>query len=893
MVRVLMLDLMRKQMQDKHLMTADVVIKINDELSKIVSPDYCDSVQSYLISRNGKKMKGTEHIWKYRLNSGDRILYSYGRYLPNIKSAESNTLVLLGYAKHDDQGFFAKSHRFELEKEYIDVEKYVRELRETTGTENVCELAPEDLYTIAELLTPAYLSKHAMYIVTGEMIADLSSDELDENPLLSEEQGTCVDEFLLDPKPTLILGGAGTGKTLVSVHILNNYSACDEQMEGAAYFTQSTELRSSIEHRYQVISEADDIPAMFFGINEYCIDTIEKNTDSQSTKLISYNHFEREIFSQLPESLSKQCAKYGIDQLAAWTEIRGIIKGQLDHEWRRTNPLSQNDFPRGTAISELIKQGWFIRYPKDPTKLMLTMSVEKTKERLKKAVELDETSQKAIKFATDYFSGVDAKIPDIGKDAYLSLSAENTTLSQDQRKILWKVYEEHYSKYLIKNGYLDDNDLARHTLSLLKEKPDCVQKFGLVVVDEIQDYTELQIFLLHSLSANGRHIIFAGDANQNVNPSLFREEKLKRLYSVPNRDSTALKIVYLTGNYRCPKETVRVTNALSDVRRKVIAKGKDEREQDETSGREGTQPYRLVCSDANIRGILAEMMQYPRTAFLVPDEMSKDKIISMIGKEKYKSNGVPFVHTVAEIKGMEYAYVVCFNLFGQYISTWNSILSPEHKKKNTGERYFFNLPYVAMTRTQQHLCVIDCALNPILEETLSLPAVTDFDPEALYFNTLEKDSSAWIKAAKESEEKGHYRDAVDLYVKAGASFKDIRRCKAKLYAEENSYPLAVQNAFVAGDMSCIRNYENRLTDNDLEKKLIHSILYLNNAGNGGMKTSELVDRTFATNGAEYTSEEITQVRLFCIKCINELLHRYMDQADEWLSEYDEEGEELS
>ena len=41
------------------------------------------------------------------------------------------------------------------------------------------------------------------------------------------------------------------------------------------------------------------------------------------------------------------------------------------------------------------------------------------------------------------------------------------------------------------------------------------------------------------------------------------------------------------------------------------------------------------------------------------------------------------------------------------------------------------------------------------------------------------------------------------------------------------------------------------------------------------------------------NRKLNILRLFCIKCINELLHRYMDQADEWLGEYDEEGEELS
>ena len=875
--KILMLDLMLKQMQDKHVMSKDVIKRVNEELVNLSSSEL-DSVQAYLTKRNGKKMKGTEHIWKYALNKGDRILYSRSCYFPYLNKYPGNLIVLLGYAKHDDQGFFAREHDFTKEKKFIEIKEYVEQLRQLSDTDDINEISAEDLYTIAEINEPKYLSpEHAAYEVDPEKLASMSAYELDENPVLSPDQAEKVETFINDPSPTLILGGAGTGKTLVELHILNDYMAGSNNNSSAAYFTQSEELLGNAKKRFTSISDEEDIPEMFYEINDYCLDRIRDQEGYQAGKsnLVTQSVFEKDFFSKLDAKLKHKCDKNKIDAVSAWTEIRGIIKGQLDPNWCRTVPQRYEN----VNIKELVEEGWFERDIVNPAEVILSEDPDKTLARLKKDNSLTPAEKECVKTACKYFSSVDPAEPDMGKENYISLSSENTTLMPEQREVLWQVYEE-YINYLNKNKKYDDNDIIRKSLELLPTEPDRFERFDFIAVDEIQDYTELQIYFLHELSKDRKHIVYCGDANQNVNPTLFREEKLQRLYR--NQKDKTLKSERLTGNYRCPEETVKLTNELSKLRKEKIGSGKLESEIEETSGRTGTEPFILKYSEKNIADMLDKMKDYSSTAFLVPDEQSKQQAISVLGEDVYKDNKNPFIHTVAEIKGMEYAYVVCFDLFGRHRDVWNNIFSPEHKKKKTGERYYFNLPYVAMTRTQQHLCIIDSDLHPELKKRFDLKEKNIFDAESMYFSTLRSDSSAWLAAARENEKNMHYKDAVIFYEKAGAPFKDIRRCKARISADEGNYHEAALNAFIARDKEAVFRYKEKLHDEDELGIMLRMLLDLNESDESGRSVCELVDSVFGNYDCTY--EELTEVRLFCIELLDDLLNRYMDQTEDWVND---------
>ncbi len=54
---------------------------------------------------------------------------------------------------------------------------------------------------------------------------------------LSSRQMACIDAFQTRKSPMLLLGSAGSGKTLVAVHVLNDLPASP-----AVYLTQSNEL---------------------------------------------------------------------------------------------------------------------------------------------------------------------------------------------------------------------------------------------------------------------------------------------------------------------------------------------------------------------------------------------------------------------------------------------------------------------------------------------------------------------------------------------------------------------------------------------------------------------------------------------------------------------------
>ena len=806
-MRIEILDSLLEQLKSRKL-SKETVSKIITELDSIAKlSEHENSVQAYLHSHNGKKIQNADHIWKFRLTDGDRILYTYSKHLPEIYDRKGDALVLLRYAKHDDQILTAQNRSFHTEAASTNIRQINVAAAADQDAGFVSEIDNEDARIIEEVMSSEF--RHTIYAFNDSDLAELSEQDLDRNPLLSETQAYIVAEFGVEPTPTLILGGAGSGKTLMAVHILHDFSEDAASENRSIYFTQSRELRLAVKAWYRQISGSEKSVPAFREINDFCTEALKANRIPVQ-KILSYSAFSEYFFQNCVSKADKsELEKNGIDRLAVWTEIRGVIKGQLDHDWQPYAPNST----------------------------------------------------------------------DMGKDAYIRLPAECSTLGLRQRELVWNIYEQ-YRSFLKQYHYLDDNDLARETLRLLTEKPGSVKKYDLIVVDEVQDYTEVQICLLSRLADRPDRIVFAGDANQNVNPSLFQEEKLQRLFF--DGKKTRLKTVSLTGNYRCPKQTVDVANALSALRRETVARGKDEREQDETSLRDGTEPYRLVYSEENMKSLAAEMMKFPGTAFLVPDEMTKNEVIKrFIGKEEYERAGTPFVHTVAEVKGMEYTYVVCCNLFGKHIDKWNEILSPEHRKKQTGERFYFNLPYAAMTRTRQHLCFADEQLHDSLEERLGLRLIRKFDADRLHFRTLSSESAGWEQDARNYEKNGKYREAIAYYKKAEAGFRDIRRCEAKLHFEEGDFPAAIRLALVAGDEDTVRECADRLSESSPEYALMQA---LSGQADGTQKVSRLIETIFAEG---FSEQEKAAVCLSCAKHMDARLNRTLDEIDSLLAAWDE------
>lgn len=785
-MKVMVLDTLIQQTDGDNYVPRNVIPLIFAEYQTFakLEQEGVNSLQNYLKNKHGIIMKGAEHIYKYELTDGDRILYTYGEYLPWTKDSEKETLVLISFAKHDDQGYVARNYDLSKHRGYQYVSEIVKQMEEQ-GISADDEFNTDDIVALAELLNDlSYSNWHKIYVTSDEDYACLSYEEMDFR--LSKEQDTILSSFNSKPKPTMIIGGAGTGKTVIAVHALHDFSlqqsiGTGEQLRGS-YFTQSPELRTKVESIYKKLQGIDACEAInqieFKDVNDYCFVSLGESR----RKFVNTERFLE--FAVGNDSVKGICSSAEISFMDVWTEIRGTIKGAMSAEWTHTEPLSQDLKEFSGDIKNLVDKGYFIR-TSDKKKIVLSDRPNKISEKAKNDEKLSPAEKRKIDFAVSYFSSFDGNKRSMSREEYEKTPEERTTLPKSKRQFVWDIFLE-YEKYLAGSGLLDENDLVRMMFSRGKAE----KAYDFVAVDEVQDYTELQLFLLTSLARSG-HVILAGDEHQNINPASFSESRIKSLFSSGN--GTNLVVERLNKNFRCQQKIIDVTNNLAEIRRSVIAKGSAENEQKEEAQRDGFKPQRLRYTDSNFKALLKEIEKYPRAVVLVPDEKTKTEV-----KDKIQLKDRPSkIFTVSEIKGMEYQYVVVFDAIAVYSQIWERMLSGDVEKKQSKYRYYFNLLYVAATRAQDYLCFIDRTSTDLLDGKLDIKAEAKFDAAGLHFNMLSADLAEFLTLAKDYESNGRYDDAIDAYIAGNSAESDILRCRyLKAYNVSHKYDEALLYAML-------------------------------------------------------------------------------------------------
>ncbi|MEV6389045.1 UvrD-helicase domain-containing protein [Nocardia xishanensis] len=92
-------------------------------------------------------------------------------------------------------------------------------------------------------------------------------------------------------------------------------------------------------------------------------------------------------------------------------------------------------------------------------------------------------------------------------------------LTDSRREIVWKAIYEPYQAILEQHRVCDLNDVVSAAVAELRRRP-LEEPYGLVVVDEVQDFTLLELQLVHQI-AGGRddsQLLLVGDGQQQVYP---------------------------------------------------------------------------------------------------------------------------------------------------------------------------------------------------------------------------------------------------------------------------------------------------------------------------------------------------------------------------------------
>ena len=255
---------------------------------------------------------------------------------------------------------------------------------------------------------------------------------------------------------------------------------------------------------------------------------------------------------------------------------------------------------------------------------------------------------------------------------------------------------EAYRAEIAEKGLLDLN------LACAAYPAPSVPVYSLAVLDEVQDFTEVQLAFFRSLAVK---LFCVGDASQMVNPAYFSFARLKDL--LYKKDVTDVE--ELNYNYRNSPEIAGVVAALSDLNRATF----------------GVHGFVLsaeaVASEAGSFAVAFPSADFAKTAakektdnftIVVADGAEKERLRAILPKKE--------ILTVSEIKGLERDTVVLYNVLSANEDKFRKLERTEIDRKTADEnslyRYYFNLFYVGVSRARRHLFVAEEKAVPQFKE---------------------------------------------------------------------------------------------------------------------------------------------------------------------------------
>lgn len=473
-------------------------------------------------------------------------------------------------------------------------------------------------------------------------------------PKLSAEQREIVETV---DKNVLVQGVAGSGKTNICIDKII-YTACKNYTGKILYTTFSRGLLTDT--KLKVDSFKEDLKEVLIAYkngNIIFLSNDHKKALENRLGIYFFSDDDNKIFEKIERVISY------LENKVDYLLIEDIYRNKI-----------------GKDI-EFVSQDYFINtYSKN----LSNHQIQKAFDRLSKYSK--EIIYKEIYGMIFGYYNLEDRPEMISLEDYI-VERENS-FSRPECETIYQIALD-YNKYLRAHNLIDNNIATREIIDSLGND----FEYSLSIIDEVQDYTQVNLCLFKKLSLK---LFCVGDALQMINPSYFNFGYLKNL--IYEKDLTEVK--ELKYNYRNTAKIERIIDALSDINKaefgthNFIVRGKSI-----DSGLKTTAVY-LRATDFADR---VSRSGYDNFTFVVPSKEEKDKLKKVIKDQE--------VLTVSEIKGLERRTVVAYNVLSANVDKWKHL---EHSKvnhkradENSVYRYYYNLFYVALSRAKQNIFVVE------------------------------------------------------------------------------------------------------------------------------------------------------------------------------------------
>lgn len=351
--------------------------------------------------------------------------------------------------------------------------------------------------------------------------------------------------------------------------------------------------------------------------------------------------------------------------------------------------------------------------------------------------------------------------PYLSREDYMNLGVRQSIYLSDERARAYTLFEK-YLAFLKEKGYYDPNILAHHYLS------HATSGYDYVVVDEVQDITNIQLQLILKGIKDPANFILCGDSNQIVHPNFFSWSALKTmLYNTASLESDKV-IRILHSNFRNSAAVTDLSNKILRIKQKRF--GSIDRESNylmnSLSKNEGGVLF-LKDTDKVKRELNQKTRRSAKFAVLVMRDEEKEAV--------RKFFDTPLLFSIQEAKGLEYENVILPNFISNERSVFNEIINGVNTEDLEGDlkylraadktdkslevyKFFVNSLYVAVTRAVQRLYAIEGDTGHPLMRLLGMLNAT----EQVIVDAKQSSIEEWQAEARKLELQGRQEQADEI-----------------------------------------------------------------------------------------------------------------------------------
>ncbi|WP_420458300.1 UvrD-helicase domain-containing protein [Neolewinella sp.] len=349
----------------------------------------------------------------------------------------------------------------------------------------------------------------------------------------------------------------------------------------------------------------------------------------------------------------------------------------------------------------------------------------------------------------------------LSREEYLSLGIKQSIFLSAEREAVYELFEKYLE--LVDGGteFYDPNITAFRYLERVEAQ------YDFLVVDEVQDITNVQLLLLtRSLTTPGNFIL-SGDSNQIVHPNFFSWSKIKTLFFNQELRGSALRI--LKTNYRNSRSITRLSNDLLKIKNSRFG----------SIDRESTYLINTVADSEGEINFLKYDQKLLRELNKRTEGSAKFAVLTMDKDQKERVSrelSTPLVFTIQEAKGLEYENIILVNFISDYADTFREITQgvvpadleddqlryararDKGNKEQEAYKFYINSLYVAFTRAVRNVYLVERTTKHDLLRLLGVVTQKDKVDIAVQSSS----DTEWLDEADRLEQQGKTEQAAAI-----------------------------------------------------------------------------------------------------------------------------------